>query len=339
VIVPGSGGVGYYRAVQPATYLNRFFRREVVAIVVEGVTPELVYGWADVIVLSRMSHPEFYMFTKRTNAAVVYEIDDLIHDIDEGNPVSRDWNKESYRYWWSKEIMGACPYLQTSTEGLLRHYGAGKVKAVVLPNMIDPDLFPPVAPNESATVRIGWQGSHTHYKDLLVVRDALYRIQKEYGDRVKFYFVGWSGKYESPVSGDKVDALKGLERRTYGWHNIYDGSYYAFLASLGLNIAIAPLEDTPFNQCKSNIKTLEYGACGYAVVASSVGPYRWINKGCNGLSVGDEDWYTALKLLIEDKGLRETYGANLRKDVLANYDIKKRIHEYYDFYASLKEKR
>jgi hypothetical protein len=331
VVTVGSGGVGYYRAVQPCRYLNRLMGDKVIAIATEAVTPELIYGWADVIVLSRMSHPEFFMFAKRTKAAMVYELDDLIHDIGDHNPAGRDWHKQTYRYWWSKEILGACPYLQTSTAELQRIHSPGKTKSIVLENMVDPDLFPTPTREKSASIRIGWQGSATHYRDLLRVKGALLKIQSEYGEAVKFIFAGWNGKYGSPVTGDKVDALKGLVRKSYGWQNIHDGSYYKFLAGLNLDIAIAPLEDTPFNQCKSNIKVLEYGACGYAVLADDVAPYRSLDMP----QLLVKDWYADLKKLIDEPGIGILRADALSQRVHSKYDIKQRIHEYFDFYKSL----
>ena len=50
--------------------------------------------------------------------------------------------------------------------------------------------------------------------------------------------------------------------------------YPAKLASLNLDLAIAPLEDVPFNHAKSHLKLLEYGMLGYPVVCTDLTPYR-----------------------------------------------------------------
>lgn len=41
----------------------------------------------------------------------------------------------------------------------------------------------------------------------------------------------------------------------------------------GHQIALAPLKDSLFNSCKSNLKALEAGAKGLALVTSKVKPY------------------------------------------------------------------
>ena len=46
------------------------------------------------------------------------------------------------------------------------------------------------------------------------------------------------------------------------------------LASLNLDLAVAPLEHNRFNECKSNLRLLEYGVLGWPVVASDISPYR-----------------------------------------------------------------
>ena len=40
------------------------------------------------------------------------------------------------------------------------------------------------------------------------------------------------------------------------------------------DFAVAPLVDTPFNRCKSDLKILEYSALGLPVIASDLPQYR-----------------------------------------------------------------
>ena len=49
--------------------------------------------------------------------------------------------------------------------------------------------------------------------------------------------------------------------------------YPLFLNHLDLDIAIAPIKDTEFNRCKSNIKWLEHSMLKTPMVLSDVYPY------------------------------------------------------------------
>ena len=91
--------------------------------------------------------------------------------------------------------------------------------------------------------------------------------------------------------------------------------YPAALARLNLDLAIAPLEQNLFNECKSNLRLLEYGACGYPVVCSDVGPYR------SGLPVTrvrnrTRDWVDAIRAHLCDLDATARAGDNLRTAVL-----------------------
>ena len=89
--------------------------------------------------------------------------------------------------------------------------------------------------------------------------------------------------------------------------------YPAKLASLDLDIAIAPLENNPFNACKSNLRLLEYGAMGWPVVCSDVYPYRrTMNPPVLAVPNDDQAWITALRNLINDPGLRQAQAKRAR---------------------------
>ena len=55
------------------------------------------------------------------------------------------------------------------------------------------------------------------------------------------------------------------------WQPVFE--YPQYVKNLDVDFGIAPLEDNVFNACKSNIKMLEYTACGIPGVYSNVEPY------------------------------------------------------------------
>ena len=110
-----------------------------------------------------------------------------------------------------------------------------------------------------------------------------------------------------------------------------------FLASLGMDILIAPLIDDEFNRSKSNIKWMEGAMCEVPMVCSDVEPYsRSITHGKDGfLAKTTKEWITYLEYLIGSPQLREKIGKEARKTVLREYSTEKHLHKYTDLFKEL----
>ncbi len=95
--------------------------------------------------------------------------------------------------------------------------------------------------------------------------------------------------------------------------------YMALLAES--TIAIAPLENTLFNDAKSNIKFLEAAILGVPAVCSPRAHFTdVIEHGANGLlAEGEDAWFAALASLADDAGLRTRLGAAARQTALDRY--------------------
>jgi len=89
-----------------------------------------------------------------------------------------------------------------------------------------------------------------------------------------------------------------------------------------VDIGIMPLiQKTKFNMAKSPTKIFEYMAMSKPVIASNIGEAASIiNDGENGfLANNKDDFINRLKILIEDKNLRQRMGENARKRVKKYY--------------------
>jgi len=97
---------------------------------------------------------------------------------------------------------------------------------------------------------------------------------------------------------------------------------------------LAPLEDNPFNRCKSNVKWLEYSACGVAGIYSDLPPYACVKSGETGILVRNtaNDWYNALAYLIDNPVKRRQMARNAREEVMAHYTVADRASLYLDTY-------
>lgn len=110
--------------------------------------------------------------------------------------------------------------------------------------------------------------------------------------------------------GQRVEKLTG---RNYG-------AYLELLSKA--DIAIAPLEETIFNDAKSNIKYLEASILGVPSVCSPAQAFQdVIESGENGyLAKTDGEWTAHLLALAESAVLRQKMGNRARSDMTKRYD-------------------
>jgi len=102
------------------------------------------------------------------------------------------------------------------------------------------------------------------------------------------------------------------------------------------HICLQPLDDTKFNRYKSDIKFLEAGAGGLAVVASPVVYENTIEDGYTGvIARGPKEWEKSLTALINDTAYRTKIGNNAKNYVLKNRMLMQHAHKRLDWYRHL----
>jgi glycosyltransferase involved in cell wall biosynthesis len=155
-------------------------------------------------------------------------------------------------------------------------------------------------------LRIGYAGgSRTHQRDFAVALPAIIRLLAEMPDLRLTLF-------RDPSSGEGLVLLNDFpELAAIGdrieWRDMVG------LADLPKEIArfsvnIAPLEpENPFCEAKSELKFFEAALAGVPTIASPTGPFRRaILQGVTGfLAATDEEWYEALRSLLQDRALRD----------------------------------
>jgi glycosyltransferase involved in cell wall biosynthesis len=103
--------------------------------------------------------------------------------------------------------------------------------------------------------------------------------------------------------------------------------------------AVAPLEDTPFNRCKSDLKFLEYSAMGLPGVYSDIGVYTSCVDGLNALLVENttQAWSEALRSLCADPGLRNHLRSNAYRYVVEERCLAHGATQYLAAITSLEQ--
>ncbi|MGV8671486.1 hypothetical protein, partial [Pseudomonas aeruginosa] len=81
-----------------------------------------------------------------------------------------------------------------------------------------------------------------------------------------------------------------------------------------LDLALAPLEQNRFNECKSNLRLLEYGVLGFPVICSDVLCYR-DSLPVTRVKNRSRDWLEAIRAHLADADANAAAGAQLREAV------------------------
>ena len=217
-------------------------------------------------------------------------------------------------------------YTTASTNTLaksMKHYNSGE--NYLIPNCLDNELLSLIKEKIQPIHRVKehikivyGSGTSTHDVDFQEVSTALEYILKNHKN-VEFII---HGTLTLPSN------FKSLSSQITHIPFMPTKEYYSHLQSYDINLA--PLEQTLFNNAKSNIKYLEASIFKLPTVASNVEEYRdIINEGENGFIASDtQSWLSALEKLILDADLRKTISENAYKTVIENYQIKSIAQKY-----------
>lgn len=174
----------------------------------------------------------------------------------------------------------------------------------VIPNFLDVERYRPrSAPPTNGPVRLAWSGSHTTMANLRTIAPVLSQVQQESGARLR---VVGTGSVEVP----------GVDVELRQWspdtevQDLQD-----------CDVGLVPLTDLRWNRWKFFMKVVQYMAVGLPVVAQRTGSNpEVIEDGVTGFCVETPDeWYRALKTLVDDADLRHKMSAAARRTAVERY--------------------
>ena len=171
-------------------------------------------------------------------------------------------------------------------------------------------LLPPSQAVTSEKFRVGYPSTRRPNVSNLLT-DIVNQSLLLHGDSIEFEFMGWMPESLRDVTG--VAFLPAVE----GYEN-----YVAVVQSRGWNAALAPMMDSTFENCKTNLKYREYAAFGIPGVYSDVQLYASsVASGRTGLLAQNrsEDWVVALNQLRIDLPLRQAITSAARHDMEKHY--------------------
>jgi glycosyltransferase involved in cell wall biosynthesis len=184
-------------------------------------------------------------------------------------------------------------------------------RAVVIPTIVDTEVFRPLEKNNEVPV-IGWVGTHSTFQFLEPLLPVFTKLAEKHTFRLRI--VG-SGRKSVEAEGVDVEAVDwSLEREVYDFQS--------------LDIGLYPLDtrgslDPAWLAGKSGFKAIQYLAVGVPFVMSPVGVCAEI--GVEGTThfnaVSHEDWYNSIDKLLSDKNLRSAMGEAGRQHSVAEYSL------------------
>ncbi|YCH23269.1 glycosyltransferase [Pseudomonas sp. D1-3] len=298
-------GSGHYRVIQPFSALQQ------AGLIEGGLSPGLMHVTdlerydPDVIILQKQIGDERFEAMRRmqafSRALKVYELDDYLPNL----PV-----KSVHRAQMPKDILksmrrglGYVDRFVVSTQALADACSGLHEDIRVIENCLPPAWWKGLATarSRSGKPRVGWAGGIGHTGDLEMIADVVLAL----ADEVDWVFMGMC-----------PDKLRPAVKEVHEGVDI--SAYPRALAALNLDLAVAPLEENLFNECKSNLRLLEYGACGFAVVCSDVRSYQG-NLPVTRVKNRYRDWVDAIRMHVADLDATARAGEALHLQVMRDW--------------------
>jgi len=301
--------VGHYRVTQPFIELSAADRIIGQIAYDAPTTIELERRSPDVIVLQGRYHEASMEDTVRlktfSNARRIFELDDYVISVPKKNAHGRHMptNLEAV----VKRGISLCDRVVVSTHALGNALSSMHHDIRVVPNMLAPHLWTGrrAQRRTSFKPRVGWGGGTSHGGDLEIIADVI----RQLADEVDWVFFGMCPPDLRPFLKEFHPAVS-LE------------AYPAKLSSLNLDLALAPLEYHIFNDCKSNLRLLEYGACGYPVICTDTEAYRGYLP-CTRLTGNTtEEWLEAIRMHLADPQASYRMGDELHEVVMRDFMLR-----------------
>lgn len=263
---------------------------------------------------------EFIKVAKENNKTCFYDIDDLVFDLEHTKMIKfLDTMSKEERNLYNDGVirmgktLDLCEYGIASTTRLQTEMGKHLKEVYVNRNVASEEMvkYSEIALNEvkkdSDKIIIGYlSGSITHNDDFKLIMPTIIKLLKKY-DNVYLQIVGLL---------DLPDEMQEVKDKVLTSPFIDWKELPKLIRSIDINLA--PLEDTIFNEAKSENKWTEAALVKIPTVASNVGAFKdVIEDGKTGLLCNNEkDWEEKLSKMIEDKEEREKIATNAYEEVM-----------------------
>lgn len=288
-----ASGVEYHRLMKPLTRMQIDYPELDINVCgnisKDGVPPLKDY---ELVLFNRylgQYNDQIIEYLCKHNIPYVIDIDDY-WKLPKYHPINK-WYKDNEV---EKSIVNNIRYangVTCSVEELARLIRPINHKVKIVQNALDftdEQWNWPKVKNEKFT--FGYVAGMAHANDAQLIGEAIQVVMDKYD--CDFIYAGYSKNLHSNSiytrlnnhqEKGRIKVMKGLSPAEYG-------QIFTFMDAL-----VAPLENTPYNRCKSDIKIQEASAYNLPIIASDVLPYQ--NSG----AIITNDWVRSMSEVIEGK--------------------------------------
>lgn len=324
-ICDGAGVSEFYRTLTPYRLLAEAGEIELEHD--DGMNPAMnsYLDGFDVVVFSRSDTPHHTVLmlnALRLGKRVVFDIDDNLFLLPPSIGPYQFWHERGTgrvlpRFYYLKHNIKLADCLTVSTEALGRQLCDGEPHTLrngpgdylVLPNHILASDWQDVQPVEkpAGEVWVGWWGIYNHWDDWRDIAPYIEPVIVDHPE-VKLIVIGM------PEIAHLFPALRKTGQLvTYPFAPPAEIAEYRRLVK-SFDVALAPTSPCEFNQAKSDLKMLQYGAAGVPVIASHTTYSEWLDYAT---VIGDKrHWGTALDYCLENQAEVEAQAKELQVKVL-----------------------
>ncbi|MFH1350103.1 MAG: glycosyltransferase [Pseudomonadota bacterium] len=267
VAPPQDTGLGdyYYRMDSPGRALSALEGvRTVVSITNIHRHKEILMRDADILVINHVCDADLLPIIKdrrERGFPTVFEVGDNINDIQPWNLTFPFWQNEENRSLFCT-LVSECDALQANNKELLNEFGHLNKRHALFPNQMGEVIQEGEGVREKDFI-IGWGGSHGHLDDLKWIAPALIPWFRDHPE-ARLAIMGSEEIFKV------FEGIPSEQKIYYKPGTIHE--YYDFLKEI--DIGLAPLKDTAYNRCRSDVKFIEYAAFRVVPVLQDLNPYQ-----------------------------------------------------------------
>jgi glycosyltransferase involved in cell wall biosynthesis len=296
----------YFRLIYPAMEMKRLGQKVVIFSSIYEMIEKISYTNVKTVIVSRFAiiHDIKGMsdFFKKHDIMLVVDLDDK-WEIPYDRPHAKIYNNLHKKY--IIDTIKAADVVWGASKHLCKQIKKNFSKTNVhwIPNGIDPNVKGWQPTNRSdKPLTFGYIGAMNRQADLSECKGVF--------EGKEFVTIYWGEKNTyGDILGGKTTHYKGLPINKYQY--LYDH----------IDVAIAPLQNTEFNRCKSTLKAVEAGFKKVAFIGSDISLYREIiTHNVNGfLCANRREWLSVVNSMTKEKA--EDFGNKLYESIKDDYNI------------------